>query len=557
MNPTFAALRTFFANPWLLPLLSGIFIGTSYIPFPPWASLFCFVPLWLFWLEQTRLWPVFLGGLLTAFVFTLIGFNWVALTLHQFAHLDWPFAIVGLLLYALLTNLYVPVAGLLWFLLRRYTHWPDSLSLALMALITVLCEANSYTLFDWNFGYSWFGAGVPIYQWAEFVGFSGLSAGTLLANWPLAVAWRRRWRFSGPIILIRVVLVFFLLNWGGGHLLARLPAPDAELTALLVQASVSNDEKMSAELGEDDSRAAIFQRYTALTAEAIAAHKGGKIDFVLWPETAFPFLLGDWFKPQEQAVALTNFIRQTQVPLVTGAYSVDQASRLITNSLFVLDHNGAIVRPHYSKTILLAFGEFIPGESYFPQIRDWLPATGHFARGDGPKELLELNGFKMGAQICYESLFPNFSRSLAALGAQFIVNATNDSWYGTWQEPYQHMYMTLARGVEFRRPVLRVTNTGISTVGLASGEVLTQAPTDRAWSGVYHVPYRLNPEPTFYQEHYWLVPGLLWTALVGLLLWGLRRRGGGGGRKANWDGDDRWDNDGDSSTDGDNDGDGE
>ena len=69
---------------WLLPILSGLFIGTSYIPFPPWASLFCFVPLWIFWKQQEKIKNVLLGGLLTAFIFTLIGFNWVAHTLHRF-----------------------------------------------------------------------------------------------------------------------------------------------------------------------------------------------------------------------------------------------------------------------------------------------------------------------------------------------------------------------------------------------------------------------------------------------------------------------------------------
>ena len=70
-----------------LPILSGILIGTSYIPFPPWASILCFVPLWLFWTKQSHLNNVLLGGFITAFVFTLIGFNWVAYLLHEFAHL--------------------------------------------------------------------------------------------------------------------------------------------------------------------------------------------------------------------------------------------------------------------------------------------------------------------------------------------------------------------------------------------------------------------------------------------------------------------------------------
>lgn len=90
------------AQSWWLPVLSGLFIGTSYIPFPPWASLFGFVPLWLFWMRQTELKPVFLAGVLTAFVFTLIGFNWMTYTLHEFAHLPWPLAVVGMVVFALM-----------------------------------------------------------------------------------------------------------------------------------------------------------------------------------------------------------------------------------------------------------------------------------------------------------------------------------------------------------------------------------------------------------------------------------------------------------------------
>jgi apolipoprotein N-acyltransferase len=100
-------------------------------------------------------------------------------------------------------------------------------------------------------------------------------------------------------------------------------------------------------------------------------------------------------------------------------------------------------------------------------------------------------------------LFPDFSVSLADLGAQFIVNVTNDSWYGTWQEPYQHMIMTLARAVEIRRPLVRVTNTGISTVVLASGEILQQSPMQEAWSGLYEVPYLKEPKATYYQQNFW------------------------------------------------------
>ena len=510
---------------WLLPILSGILIGTSYIPFPPWASLFCFIPLWIFWSRQTRFRDVFLGGLTTSFIFTLIGFNWVTYMLHEFAHLDWPVAVLGMIFYGVIAHLYVPVAGILWFMGQRKFKWSERLSLWMMAIITILCEAYSFTLFDWNFGYSWYGANIPVYQWAEVIGFSGLSAATLLCNLPLYIAWQQRKHNVGKIIVATVITGFILLNVGGLWLKARLPQPDASFTTLLVQASTENSEKMAAELGQGYSKE-ILNRYITLTDNALKAHKEIKVDFVLWPETAFPALLGDQFKHNELPIALAEFLHERQLPLITGAYSVDESNRLITNSLFVLNKDGEIVPPHYSKTILLAFGEYIPGEQFFTEIRDWLPPTGHFARGPGPTRLLNWNGYKMGAQICYESLFPGFSRSLAQLGAQFIVNATNDSWYGSWQEPYQHMYMTLARGVEFRIPVLRVTNTGISTVSLASGEILERSPIHQPWAGLYEVPFLKNPPVTFYQSWFWLVPCLLWGALIVLLLMGLKKSGG-------------------------------
>ncbi|NDE34902.1 MAG: apolipoprotein N-acyltransferase, partial [Gammaproteobacteria bacterium] len=248
------------------------------------------------------------------------------------------------------------------------------------------------------------------------------------------------------------------------------------------------------------------------------------VDFAMWPETAFPAILGEGLRPDKYRMALTDFLRQRNLTLLTGAYGVDLPSGRLTNSLFVVNPEGQVIEPHYSKTILLALGEYIPGEDWFPIIREWLPQTGLFARGQGPTTLLEWQGFKMGPQICYESLFPWFSRELSNRGAQFIVNVTNDSWYGDWQEPWQHMVMTLARGVEFRRPVLRVTNTGISTVGLASGDRIGESPVHEVWAGIFDVPYLQNPKETFYQKSPYLVQTVFWSALLVLILHGERRR---------------------------------
>jgi len=498
---------------WLLPVLSGVLIGTSYIPFPPWASLFCFVPLWLFWQQQHGLKNVLAGGVLTSFIYTLIGFNWVTYTLHEFAKVNWFFAGVGMILFALFGHLFVPIAGALWFWIRQRLACNAGLSFALMAVLTALAELYVPMLFKWNFGYSWYGAGLPIYQWAEFVGFTGLSMLSILANLLVLFAWRRRATIQGKLGFAALLIAFAGLNGGGVWLKDRLPAPDAAVDVLLVQANIGNLEKQSMERGKG-FRAEILTRYFQATDAGLAENP--QVDFVMWSETAFPSLLGGEYNQSFYVELLQEFLRNRQVSLITGAYAKDPTSGLITNSLFAVDQHGTVVEPHYSKTILLALGEYIPGEETFPWLRTLLPMVGHFGRGPGPTMLLKLNGYAMGPQICYESLFPEFSQGLADLGAQFIVNATNDSWYGSWQEPYQHLYMTLARGVEFRRPVMRVTNTGISTVSLANGDVLALSPQDTGWAGAYHVPYATQPPATFYQRHLNLLPGLLWAGLFAL-----------------------------------------
>ncbi len=512
-------------NPWFLPVLSGFFIGTSYIPFPPWASLFGFIPLWIFWAQQTRLKPVLLSAVLTTFVYTLIGFNWVTYLLHEFAHLPWLGALGGMLLFAVIAHLFVPVAGVVWFLGCKWGLYQGRNSIFAMGLFTALLLWSLPMLFKWNFGYAWYGAKIPLFHLAEYLGFSGLSMLTILANVPLYFAWQKRKSPRGKVLFKRVGVAFLLLNVWGLNTKAWLPTPDSSFNVLLVQANIGNAQKVAAQFGRGGYNNIISQ-YQTLTQQALEEHKQEKIDFVLWSETAFPSLLSTKDNNNYYAQKLIKSVRANDVALITGSYARQAKTGFISNSLFVLNAQGEVQPTYYSKSILLAFGEYIPGEDQFPVLRELMPMVGQFGRGNGPKELLRLNDYKIGAQICYESLFPEFTKSLADLGAQFIVNVTNDSWYGTWQEPFQHKVMTLARAVETRRPLVRATNTGISTVVLASGEVLAESPMLEKWYGLYKVPFMQEPKPTFYQRNFYLMPIVLLTLLVLLLLGGFKSKRG-------------------------------
>lgn len=501
---------------FLGPLLSGILIGTSYIPFPPWSALFCFVPLWIFWSRATSLRAVFLAGLFCAFVFTLIGFNWVAYTLHEFAHLDWIVSILGLLLFALLSHLFVPLAGSFWYLVSRWRGLTGWRSEALMMLMVILAQAWVPMLFDWNFGYSWLWVEMPISQVAEWVGFDGLSALTLMFNfliWQVAKSATRSQLTAG---LALILAAFLGLNLLGSALRQRLPPTDAVLRVLMVQGNIGNSEKIAAELGQGYPDG-ILKTYLDLSQTALDLDQEKPVDFMLWPETAYPDFLGEGFRPSERRERLISFLRARQIALVTGAYGFDRTSGRLTNSVFVLDQAGHWIPPNYSKTKLLAFGEYLPGEEWFPFLRDWLPPIGMFQRGEGPKALLSLGSMRMGAQICYESLFPEYSRAWSDLGAMVFINVTNDSWYGTWAEPWQHLIMTVARGVEFRRPVLRATNTGFSTVGLPDGRRMEISPLHEPWAKVLEVPFQREPQATLYQRHPWMIPAVTWMFLAGVV----------------------------------------
>jgi len=509
-----------------LPLLSGLLLGTSYIPFPPWALFFCLVPLWLFWLRESSVRNILWGGWLTQFLFCLIGFHWVAYTAHEFGGMPWPAALLVLLLFCAFGHLFFVVTGLAFALLRDRLHLSGTARLLLLPCITALCWRIVPMIFPWNMGYPWLGARLPAFQLAEFVGFEGLSVLTLFLNLAILLAWEHRRERKGALLLGGTAAFLLLINGAGGLVGKSLPPPDATATVLVVQGNVGNLEKVYAET-RGLYREEILRRYFRLTRQGMAQGPDRTPDFAVWPETAFPETILQDRLTEGYSGVLTKFVRSHGTPLVTGAVGRDASGGKPTNSLFFLDRDGGLADKPYDKVHLLIFGEYFPFSDRFPVLRDWFPFTADFARGPGPG-IRAIAGIRVGPQICYEGLFPDVSRTLADQGAQLFVNVTNDSWFGTLAEPRQHLVMTLARGIEFRRPVVRATNTGISAAMRADGTLLDLSPLHEEWAGLYEIPYRKVPRPTFYQEYgFRIVPLAPWLATGILIATGWRRRRGG------------------------------
>ncbi|HVK62531.1 MAG TPA: apolipoprotein N-acyltransferase, partial [Bdellovibrionales bacterium] len=249
---------------------------------------------------------------------------------------------------------------------------------------------------------------------------------------------------------------------------------------------------------------------------------------MLWPETAFPDYLDPDYVDDQPALQVRNFVKEVKTPLLTGSYSYNPETKDSFNGFFSIDQNGEVAEHAHRKSILLVFGETFPFSEYLPYMDKLFPDLGSFGRGPGPTVMsVEVAGEKVrfGPQICYEGLYPWFTAGLSRQGAQVFTNVTNDSWFGGGFEAQQHLYMTLARAIEFRRPLIRSTNTGITTAITAAGDVLQKSPIGEEWAGKFEIPYIKEPRHTFYEQISGRWVWLLVILLVGLIAFGRDKKG--------------------------------
>ncbi len=499
-----------------LPILSGLLIGTSYIPFPPWALFFCFIPLWSFWIRESSFKKIFLGGWITQFILNFIGFHWIAYTVVEFGHLPWFIGGGVLLLFCAFGHLYYPLAGIFWKWLCNRLNLSQTGSLILLPLVFALFERLYPFIFHWHLGYPWLWAKFPGFHTAQWIGFFGLNLTTLFVNSLLGLGWihrKNRRRCQGFAGLALAVLL--IINGVGFIISKNIKKPDSSLRVLVIQGNIGNFEKVHARVGQAYMKT-IVKTHVNLTLRGFkqSLEQSKKdIDLVIWPETAFPETMITGFTGRHQET-LTRLSLELNVPFLIGAFQEEKGE--FFNSLVLMD--GEDIQGAYQKTILLPFGEYMPFGKYFPELKKMFPMISDLTHGTGPS-ILEHPKARIGGQICYEGLFDEFSTHLQKKKVQIFVNVTNDSWFGRTSEPYQHMYITLARAIENRRPLIRVTNTGISTVILSDGTILEHSPLDREWFGIFDVPYHSTPPSTFYMKlcgnWIWILLLLIGTVILG------------------------------------------
>ncbi len=442
------------------------------------------------------------------FGFFLAGLYWIAAALFvDIAQFWWlvPFAVMGVPAgLAVFTALalgasHVGCRGL------RLGGTERILALALFWFAAEWLRGHILTGFPWNLvGYAWSGGfphALDMLQLASLVGIYGLSLVTVL----IACLPARLGDFSGNRwvpCLAALVLLGAPAAWGFYRLQNGHPGDVPDVKLRLVQPSIPEVIK-----GDPSQVLANFRRLFALSTSAGAE----KATAILWPEDAAPPFLerdGGARKALAQAAPFDGYV-------ITGTVRTDPAPQQpehVWNSLVAIDHDGAI-RASYDKFHLVPFGEYVPLRQILP-MQKITPGTIDFSAGSGPRTI-DLPGLPpVSPLICYEAIFPGAVVDPADRPA-WMLNVTNDAWYGFTSGPFQHLAIARVRAIEEGLPLVRVGNNGISAVFDPYGRVRGRLDLDAVGVLDENLPQALPP--TLYSR-FGDVPCLLVALLIGVAL---------------------------------------
>ncbi len=508
----------------VLAVGSGLLLALA---FPRWdVGALAFValgPLFLA-LEGSRPAQAAWLGYASGLSFYLATLWWVLHTMTTYGRMPRPLSLVALLLLAGILAAYT--AGFAWLLAagRDRLTIPLALEPLCAAGLWVAMEVLRGSLFS---GFPWALLGYTQYRQptirllAAALGVYGISALLVLVNGTLAGLLhglaaprqgRARWRAAILSVGLAGLAVLATLGYARG--LWRDPTGGAPIRVGLLQGNI--DQSLKWERSYQVATLDIYERL----ARRVAA---GKPALIIWPETAVPFLLR---RQPDLAAPVFGLARATGIPMLVGSPDVTEGGR-VYNAAFLVGADGGI-RGRYDKRHLVPFGEYVPLPRILFFLDKLVVGMGEFARGRTATVFL-LDGARFSVMICYEAIFPAEVREFVREGAQFLVNITNDAWFGRSAAPYQHLAMAAMRAVENGTYLLRAANTGVSAVIAPNGEILAQSGifTEAALLGT--IRPRVGETPyTRYGDV------LAWTALafLGAYVLALVRAGGRRGRVA-------------------------
>ncbi len=462
----------------LIALVAGAASALALAPFDLWPILFVTLPV-LVWLIDGSTAGRWSGAVTAGLVGWCFGFGYFVAGLYWIGYaflvdaktFAWllPFAVAGLPAYlAIFTGLGVAAARMIW------VRGPERI-LALAATLTIAewLRGIVFTGFPWNmFGYA-LTQPLVLAQSVSLVGILGLTFIALaVCATPAVFADERidtphRWR--APVLGLCVLSG--LAAYGAIRLSNHPTAYVSGVKLRIMQPNLQQDVKFNYAAKDQ-----VMARYLALSDRATGPDTSGVHDVthLIWPESAFPFFLAR----EPDALAQISAMLKPGTELITGAVRAapSGAGPHAYNSVYVIDPDGSI-HGIYDKVHLVPFGEYLPFQNVLEKIglRQLTKQVGGFLSGSRRRVMDVPGAPPMLPLICYEAIFPDEAVP-AGERPGWLVNVTNDGWFGISTGPHQHFQQARVLAVAEGLPLVRAANTGISGVIDPVGRIVASLP---------------------------------------------------------------------------------
>ena len=416
---------------------------------------------------------------------------WLTVSMGTYGGVPLGLCIILLIGFATFLAFFIAVPVYMSCCIVKKRGWGISLTLPFLWTASEYVKSWVLTGFPWeNLGYSQF-ENLQLIQISDITGVYGITFLIVFTNcviFSLINSAVSKQKLPYRQIFLAVVLLSATMTYGHYRVNDFKSPQGNQLKIAIVQPNIAQDIKWDPMFLDETMR--IFSRLSIQSADF-------KPDMVVWPESATPF-----FFQSEQSYKKTvgNIVNKTGAYLLFGSPSWQKdiaGNHQFFNSAFLLSPSNEIVG-RYDKTHLVPYGEYVPLKQLFTFIDKMVSGIGDFSPGNKIANL-SLPSCSFATLICYEIIFPDLTRRFVKNGAEFIVNITNDAWFGDTSAPYQNLSMAVLRAVENKRYLVRSANTGISAFINPAGTIY--ARTQLFNPDVLTATITCMDCQTFYSQH--------------------------------------------------------
>ncbi len=484
MNNRLKSISKFILNHRFISIfISVIFIVLSFAPINQYYLIFFSIIPLVHILNNRK--NGFFTGYFFGFVYSVFMIHWLAF--NEGTH---PiFATISMILGSLYLAINYGLIGLLFSFIKKY--YPNIALWSLPFLWISVEFIRSYGVF----GFPWIALGnsqvknLTFLQIVDFGGIYLVSFIIILINILLykAILSTKNSYKNFNKYFITIALLIAIPYFYGIIVLNTNYKISNEITFRVIQPNYGSLEKWKIQ-----NRKKVFRNLDSLSMQSGI----DSIDVIVWPESATPVHI----RKSKYRRIVENIVNKTNKTLILGSpdHFYKNKKIVFNNSLFAFESKNGIIS-EYDKTYLVPFGEYIPFSNKFEFLKKLNLGQSNFSPGEKNNPFTILNNkVTLSPMICYESIFPQISINNVRKGAQYHINATNDSWFGNSFGPYQHASQSIVRAVESKRAFVRCANTGISMAITPKGFVKEKISLNK--KGFFDVKLKTFSYTTIYTK---------------------------------------------------------